>query len=100
MKILPRLFRVLLTLSLWLLLLTTSLSAQSDGTFTLTAASLQNGDSVELSKLNWKYQPGDDPSLPARSSMIIYGKTLTARRSRSTAFRRAAGAALDGFGCG
>jgi len=61
MEILPRLFRVLLMLSLWLLLLTTSLSAQSDGIFTLTADSLQNGKPVELSKLNWKYQPGDDP---------------------------------------
>src|SRR4029453_5895234 len=38
-----------------------TLSAQSDGTFTLTADSLQNGKAVELSKLNWKYQPGDDP---------------------------------------
>jgi serine phosphatase RsbU (regulator of sigma subunit) len=61
MKILPRLFRVLLTLSLWLLLLTSSISAQSGGTLTLTADSLQNGKPVELSKLNWQYQPGDDP---------------------------------------
>ena len=51
---------MLLTLNLWLLLLTTSLSAQSDVTFTLKADSLQNGKSVELNKLNWKYQPGDD----------------------------------------
>src|SRR5215510_5270172 len=61
MQTLPRLFRMLLTLNLWLLLLTTSLSAQSDVTFTLKADSLQNGKSVELNKLNWKYQPGDDP---------------------------------------
>jgi serine phosphatase RsbU (regulator of sigma subunit) len=61
MQTLPRLFRVLLMLSLWLLLSTTFLSAQSDVTFTLTADSLQKGKSVELSKLNWKYQPGDDP---------------------------------------
>jgi len=54
------LFRVLI-LNLWLLLLTTSSSAQSDPALTLTAESLQNGKSVELSKLNWKYQPGDDP---------------------------------------
>src|SRR5215510_9382069 len=60
MQTLPRLFRVSLMLNLWLPLLTTSLSAQSDVTFTLTADSLQNGKSVELSKLNWKYQPGDD----------------------------------------
>ncbi len=60
MKILSTLLRML-TLSLWLLLLTTPLSAQSEGTLTLTADSLQNGKSVELSKLNWKFQPGDDP---------------------------------------
>jgi len=54
------LFPVLM-LNLWLLLLTTSSSAQSDPALTLTAESLQNGKSVELSKLNWKYQPGDDP---------------------------------------
>lgn len=60
MKILSTLLRML-TLSLWLLLLTTSLSAQSEGTLTLTADSLQNGKSVELSKLNWKFHPGDDP---------------------------------------
>jgi serine phosphatase RsbU (regulator of sigma subunit) len=35
--------------------------AQTNDVFTLTAASLQNGQSVELSKLPWKYQPGDDP---------------------------------------
>jgi len=61
MKTLPGFFQVLLILSLWLLILTASLSAQSDGTFTLTLDGLQNGKSVELSKLNWKYQPGDDP---------------------------------------
>src|SRR4030095_4930143 len=52
---------VLLTLSVGLMLLSTSLSAQSEGTFLLMADSLQNGKSIELSKLNWKYQPGDDP---------------------------------------
>jgi len=62
MKIFPRLFRITLMLSLWLLLLAPFLSAQSDGTFTLMADSMQNGQSVELSKLNWKYQPGDDPA--------------------------------------
>jgi serine phosphatase RsbU (regulator of sigma subunit) len=65
MKIRPRLFRVLLMPGMWLLLLTTFLSAQSEGTFLLTADSLQNGKSVELSKLNWKYDAGgmagDDP---------------------------------------
>src|SRR5215468_6788265 len=62
MKILPRSFRIMLTLSLWLLLLTTFLSAQSDGALTITVDSLQNGQFVELSRLNWKYQPGDDPA--------------------------------------
>src|SRR5262249_7981514 len=35
--------------------------AQNNDAFTLTADSLQDGQSVELSKLAWKYQPGDDP---------------------------------------
>ena len=35
--------------------------AQSNEVFTLTADSLQNGQAVELDKLGWKYQPGDDP---------------------------------------
>ena len=61
MQTLPWSFRASLMLNLWLLLLIPSLSAQSDAPFTLTADSLQNGKSVELSKLNWKYQPGDDP---------------------------------------
>jgi serine phosphatase RsbU (regulator of sigma subunit) len=61
MQILTRSFRVLLMPGMWLLLVTTSLSAQSEVTFTLTADSLQNGKSVELNKLDWKYQPGDDP---------------------------------------
>src|SRR5262245_7440928 len=61
MQTFPQLFRVSPMLTLWLLLLTTPLSAQSDVPFMLTADSLQNGKSVELSKLNWKYQPGDDP---------------------------------------
>ncbi len=34
--------------------------AQTNDVFTLTTDSLQNGKSVELSKLPWKYQPGDD----------------------------------------
>jgi len=61
MQTFPQLFRVSPMLTLWLLLLTTPLSAQSDVPSTLTADSLQNGKSVELSKINWKYQPGDDP---------------------------------------
>lgn len=48
---------------LWsfLLLLTSCALAQSAAVFTLTAESLQNGKSVELDKLGWKYTPGDDP---------------------------------------
>ncbi len=44
---------------LWLWLLVTATPAQEP--FTLTAASLQNGQAVELDKLGWKYSPGDDP---------------------------------------
>jgi serine phosphatase RsbU (regulator of sigma subunit) len=34
---------------------------QNTDVFTLIAASLRNGKAVELDKLGWKYQPGDDP---------------------------------------
>jgi serine phosphatase RsbU (regulator of sigma subunit) len=50
-----------LLLSLLALLPILSL-AQTNDVFTLTAASLQNGQAVELDKLNWKYAPGDDPA--------------------------------------
>ncbi len=48
---------------LWLLLILWFLpvAVQSQDVVTLTADSLQNGQSVELDKLGWKYQPGDDP---------------------------------------
>ena len=46
---------LLLILGLWLA------ATQGQNTFTLTADSLQNGQSVELDKLGWKYAPGDDP---------------------------------------
>ncbi len=47
----------------WLLLILWFLpvAVQGQEVVTLTADSLQNGQSVELDKLNWKYQPGDDP---------------------------------------
>ena len=45
-----------------LLLLVSTAHAQSPAAFTLTAASLQDGRAVELDKLPWKYQPGDDPA--------------------------------------
>ncbi|HZS08683.1 MAG TPA: SpoIIE family protein phosphatase [Blastocatellia bacterium] len=45
---------------LWLLLLATTLSAQSDEVFTLTADTLRPGRTVLLSRLVWKYRPGDD----------------------------------------
>ena len=56
--------RSCLLLSLLALLPILSL-AQTNDVFTLTADSLQNGQSVELSKLNWKYAPGDDPAWAA-----------------------------------
>ncbi|MFN0107391.1 MAG: SpoIIE family protein phosphatase, partial [Blastocatellia bacterium] len=46
----------------FLLLLTFSALAQSGEVVTITADSLQNGKSVNLDKLGWKYSPGDDPS--------------------------------------
>src|SRR5262245_7506550 len=42
-----------------LLLLVSTAKAQSPVEFTLAAASLQNGQAVELDKLPWKYHPGD-----------------------------------------
>lgn len=48
---------------LWtfLFLLSSSALAQTGEVFTVMAGSLQNGKSVELDKLVWKYAPGDDP---------------------------------------
>ena len=43
-----------------MLLLVCTVDAQSQTPFTLTSANLQNGKAVELDKLDWKYQPGDD----------------------------------------
>ena len=54
MKLLPDYLVALLTL----LLLT--FSARAQPAFNLTADQLQNGKSVELDKLGWKYQSGDD----------------------------------------
>jgi serine phosphatase RsbU (regulator of sigma subunit) len=54
-------FHFLVSVNMWLLLLTAPLTARSDALFTLTSDSLQSGRSIELSKLDWKYQPGDDP---------------------------------------
>jgi hypothetical protein len=47
---------------LCLLLFSCAAVAQSQEAFMLTAASLQNGKAVELDKLAWKYQPGDEPT--------------------------------------
>ena len=44
-------------LLLWLL----ATAAPAQDAFLLTAASLQNGQAVELDKLGWKYSPSDDP---------------------------------------
>ena len=46
---------LLFILGLWLA------TAQGQETVTLTTDNLQNGQSVELDKLGWKYSPGDDP---------------------------------------
>jgi len=45
----------------WLVLWLWPLTAHAQDAFTLTAASLQNGQAVELDKLGWKYSPNDDP---------------------------------------
>ncbi|MBL8205267.1 MAG: SpoIIE family protein phosphatase [Blastocatellia bacterium] len=45
----------------WLVLWLWPLAAHAQDAFTLTAASLQNGQAVELDKLGWKYSPNDDP---------------------------------------
>jgi hypothetical protein len=46
---------LLLILGLWLS------AAQGQNTFSLNSDSLQNGQSVELDKLGWKYSPNDEP---------------------------------------
>ncbi len=45
----------------WLVLWFLPIAANGQAAFTLTADSLQNGKSVELDKLGWKYSPNDDP---------------------------------------
>ena len=45
----------------WLVLWFLPLAAYAQDVFTLTEASLQNGQAVELDKLGWKYSPDDDP---------------------------------------
>ena len=46
--------------ALLLLVTVTSLWAQSNNVFTLTADSLQTGKTAELNEAGWKYQAGDD----------------------------------------
>jgi serine phosphatase RsbU (regulator of sigma subunit) len=46
---------LLLILGLWLS------AAQGQNTFSLNSDSLQNGQSVELDRLGWKYSPNDEP---------------------------------------
>jgi serine phosphatase RsbU (regulator of sigma subunit) len=46
-----------LAVCLWL----TVVVAQAQPVFTLTAEQLQNGQAVELDKLDWKYSPNDEP---------------------------------------
>lgn len=50
-----------LLLSFWTLALTSVDRAQGAEPFAIVASSLRDGQSVELSKLEWKYQPGDSP---------------------------------------
>lgn len=45
----------------WLVLWLWPLAAHAQDAFTLTAASLQTGQAVELDTLGWKYSPNDDP---------------------------------------
>jgi hypothetical protein len=54
-----RMFRHLSFLASFLLLAVVAVRSQA--VVALTADQLQNGKVVELDKLNWKYQPGDDP---------------------------------------
>ncbi|MFN8003799.1 MAG: hypothetical protein U0X75_22610 [Acidobacteriota bacterium] len=44
----------------WLVLWLWPLAAHAQDAFTLTAASLQTGQAVELDTLGWKYSPNDD----------------------------------------
>ncbi len=96
MKIPTRFFCVLLLLTLWLLLSPLSLSAQSEETFTLSSDSLQNGRSVDLSTLNWKYHSGDlasddsrftDPQFDDRSWETLKGTTITLAHMPSSGWR-------------
>jgi serine phosphatase RsbU (regulator of sigma subunit) len=77
--------RSCLLLSLFVLLPIASL-AQTNESFTLTADSLQNGKSVELSKLPWKYHIGDlasddpqfaDPQFDDRAWETLNGTAIT-----------------------
>ena len=45
----------------WLILWLWPFAAHAQDVFTLTADRLQNGQAVELDKLQWKYSPDDDP---------------------------------------
>jgi hypothetical protein len=68
-----------------LLLLFNDGHAQSDSASTLTAASLRSGQPIELDKLPWKYQPGDDqawaaPQFDDRDWEILNGTAITLDR--------------------
>lgn len=79
---------------LWtfLLLLTSCALAQSAEVFTLTTESLQNGKSVELDKLSWKYSPSDepqfaDPQFDDRAWEQLNGTAITLNRIPKSGWR-------------
>ncbi len=66
----------------WLVLWFLPIAVQGQAAFTLTADSLQNGQAVELDKLQWKYQPGDeprfaDPQFDDRAWETLHGTAIT-----------------------
>ena len=70
----------------WLVLWFLPIAANGQAAFPLTADRLQNGQSVELDKLNWKYLPGDlagddpqfaDPQFDDRAWETLHGTAIT-----------------------
>jgi serine phosphatase RsbU (regulator of sigma subunit) len=76
----------------FLLLFSNAVNAQSRAEFTLTAASLRNGQAIELDKLPWKYQPGDDqawadPQFDDRDWETLNGTAITLERIPKSGWR-------------
>src|SRR5262245_54501792 len=83
-------------LAVLLVLLLSAARAQSPAEFTLTAASFQNGRSVELDKLPWKYHPGAtagddpdwaDPQFDDRAWETLNGTAITLDRIPKSGWR-------------